>query len=333
MTIQGKKKLYLTKENILKKVNEIDIFKHYFKGSWELNVITSSPLREDKNPSFMVGVINGKLRFSDFGDSSFKGDCFQFVKDLYNLKSLDEVLRMIDKDLSLGFTSKTISAEKVQYKKTELKIKNKEYSKLDVSTKTFTKQELDYWNQYYIDLKDLKQENVFSINKIFLNGKKIYLHPSEMVFGYRHSDSWKIYRPLNDRDTKWFPNNVPIDTLDGKENIKNAPFIFINKSKKDYMVVKKLIPNSIAVQNEGMACFTKENVEWLKTNSKRQILSFDSDVPGVKNSLIITEKFGFDYCNVPRKFLENEIKDWADLAKFRGMDYLEVYFKTKKLIT
>ena len=39
---------------------------------------------------------------------------------------------------------------------------------------------------------------------------------------------------------------------------------------------------------EGVACFSPENVEFLKTNSKHQILSFDSDVTGVKNSLQIT---------------------------------------------
>ena len=47
------------------------------------------------------------------------------------------------------------------------------------------------------------------------------------------------------------PNNVPITAMDGKEDIINCNVAFINKSKKDYMVMKKVFPCCCAVQNEG----------------------------------------------------------------------------------
>ena len=46
-----------------------------------------------------------------------------------------------------------------------------------------------------------------------------------------------------------------------KLNLKPGIPAFINKSKKDYMVTKKLIDGCCAVQNEGIACFSEENVE------------------------------------------------------------------------
>jgi hypothetical protein len=128
------------------------------------------------------------------------------------------------------------------------------------------------------------------------------------------------------------PNNVPITAMDGKENITNCEVAFINKSKKDYMVMKKLFPCSCAVQNEGLGCFSPENVEFLKANSDRQILSFDADDVGVQNSKQITEMFDFEYTNVPRKYLAEGIKDWADLAKIHGMQAIEDYLKSKQLI-
>jgi len=158
------------------------------------------------------------------------------------------------------------------------------------------------------------------------------LKDTELRFGYFYDGHWKIYRPFADKKNKWVPNNVPITTMDGKDRIVNCDTAFINKSKKDYMVMRKLFPCSCAVQNEGMGCFSPENVEFLKTNSKKQILSFDSDITGVENSQQITKIFDFGYCNVPKKYLKEGIKDWADLAKTYDMKTIEDYLKTKKLL-
>lgn len=332
MGIGGKKRELLTKEVVLEKISEMDIFRYYMPNAWSPGIITNSPFRKDTHPSFIIGIVeDNKLRYIDFAEDKYRGDCFQFVKDLYNLRNIDDVLKLIDKDFKLGITDISISRPRRNLS-TVKKVKHKKYVKIDVSTKSFTKEELAYWNEYYLDLKDLKENNVFSINRLYLNGSLIYLPPTQLVFGYRYDDRWKIYRPLGEREEKWFPNNVPISVMEGKHLIKDAPFAFITKSKKDFMVVKKLIQHTCAVQNEGIACFNKENVKFLKDNSKRQVLSFDSDGPGVKSSLEITKQFDFDYCNVPKKFLNNKVKDWSDLAKFKGMSYLEFYFKRKKLI-
>ena len=96
--------------------------------------------------------------------------------------------------------------------------------------------------------------------------------------------------------------------------------------------MKKIFPCSCAVQNEGVACFSVENVEFMKANSMQQILSFDSDVTGVTNSQQITKLFGFDYCNVPREYLKEGIKDWSDLAKAHGMNVIEQCLKNKGIL-
>jgi len=96
--------------------------------------------------------------------------------------------------------------------------------------------------------------------------------------------------------------------------------------------MKKLYPHCCAVQNEGLGCFSHENVQYLKDNSDIQILSFDADITGVQNSQQITKLFDFGYCNVPKVFLSEGIKDWADLAKAYGMGIIENYLKQKQLL-
>jgi hypothetical protein len=333
--IQGDIKLKLTPEAVLSKISEYDIFRFYMPTKdWKLNQVTYSPFRNENNPSFLIGTRKGYISFIDFADTSKRGDCFTFVKMLFNLSSMDAVLRTIDRDFGLGFLPGT-STEK--YKEIQKEYKQpedlgKRYSLIQVITRKFTNEELAYWNQYYQSLDDLRANNVYSIKQLFLNRKKFPLKETDLRFGYFYDGHWKIYRPFGDKKSKWVPNNVPITTMDGKEDIKNCRVAFINKSKKDYMVMKKVFPCCCAVQNEGVACFSDENVEYLKANSDRQILSFDADEVGVKNSQMITKLFDFEYANVPRKYLTEGIKDWADLAKEHGLRSIISYLNEKKLL-
>lgn len=327
----------IAKEDILSKITEYDIYRMYYpKKGFNINTSIHSPFRTDRNPSFLIGSKRGKLSFIDFADDSCKGDCFDFVQKLYGL-SMKEALIKINNDFGLGLLETNINQDK--YKDIVSKYEQPAFidviptNIIQVVTKKFTKTELEYWNKFSQSLDDLKSENVYSVKELYLNRKKLPISPGEMKFGYLYGDKWKIYTPFaKNKKEKWFPNNVPNSTMDGKSNINNSRIAFINKSKKDYLVIKKLLKDTCAVQNEGISCFNEENVNFLKSNSEKQILSFDSDEVGVKNSLNITERFGFSYCNVPRKYLKEGIKDWAELCEKHGMQTIEEILKQKQIL-
>jgi hypothetical protein len=332
--IQGKKRVNLTTDSILDKISEYDIYKFYMPHqNWKINDVTYSPFRNEKNPSFIIGYRGGALRFVDFGDSSRKGGCFDFVMMLFNIP-LREALMMIDRDFDLGIISgsSTKQYERIVSDYAQPTATSKREYFIQVKTRKFTHEELAYWNAYYQDIDDLRANNVYSIDTVYLNKQKFPIKDSELRFGYLYEGHWKIYRPFADKKNKWMPNNVPITMMDGLDDIRDCDVAFINKSKKDYMVMKKVFPCCCAVQNEGMGCFSEENVDYIKENSERQILSFDSDETGVKNSQLITDKFGFEYCNVPRIYLDEGIKDWADLARIHGLKTIEKYLTQKELI-
>lgn len=332
--ITGRKRIRLTTDSILEKISEYDIYKMYMPHqNWKINVVTYSPFRNEKNPSFIIGYRGGALRFVDFGDSSKKGGCFNFVMTLFNV-SLNDALLMIDRDFDLGIVtaSSTKNYERIVADYAQPTATSKREYFIQVKTRKFTNEELAYWNGYYQDIDDLRANNVYSIDAVYLNKQKFPIKDTELRFGYLYEGHWKIYRPFADKKNKWMPNNVPITMMDGLDDITDCDVAFINKSKKDYMVMKKVFPCCCAVQNEGMGCFSEENVEFIKENSERQILSFDSDETGVKNSQLITDKFGFEYCNVPRIYLEEGIKDWADLARIHGLKTIEKYLTQKELI-
>ena len=334
MNLVGKRSK-VTIEEILKRITEYDIFRWYMPNKdWKVNKPTFSPFRNENNPSFVIGNKYGRLSFIDFADTNRRGDCFDFVRMLFNFATVHDAAKLIDRDFGLGLGSGQATEE---YKKIVAEYKQpedvgKRYSLIQAVTRKFTNEELAYWAQYHQSIDDLRANNIYSIKKLYLNKQLFSLKENELRFGYLYDGHWKIYRPFGDRKTKWVPNNVPITTMDGKEDIKNCKVAFINKSKKDYMVMKKVFPCCCAVQNEGIACFSHENVEYLKANSDVQILSFDSDVTGVANSQQITKLFDFGYLNVPKIYLKEGIKDWADLAKVHGLKAIENYLKQKQLL-
>jgi hypothetical protein len=335
MAIEGKKRVELNQESIFKRITEYDIYKFYMPHqNWKINEVCLSPFRHEKNPSFRIGNSGSSLCFIDFGETKFRGDALTFVKMMFDLKNLDEVLKKIDTDFKLGISSGTFSTDYKMivssYKQPEEA--GKRYSMIQVVTRKFTKEELSYWNEFHQDITDLQKEHIFSIDKVFFNRRR-YTLGNELRFGYYYNGNWKIYRPNTlIKKLKWSPNNVPITTMDGKENLVKDKLAFICGSKKDYMVVKKVYEHTCATQNEGEACFSADNLSFLRTNSSRQVLGYDSDIPGVSNSQQITQMFNFDYCNPPKKYLAENINDWASLGKTHGLKAIEDYFKEKKLI-
>lgn len=332
--ISGQVRTSLTIDRIFEMISEYDVYKYYMPHTnWSMNVTTLSPFRVEKVPSFRIYDAYGALNHIDFSDTRFRGGCIDFLMQLYNIRTVLEAITKIDKDFGLTSTQqnagnyKQIISQYLQPQELGRRV-----SFIQVKTRKFTNEELEYWNQYHLGIDDLKENHVYSISKLYLNRKAMPLKDSELRFGYHYDGYWKIYKPFAEKRDKWFPNNVPNRTFEGMENLVLDKPAFVNKSKKDYMVMKKLYPHCCSVQNEGMSCFTVENVELLNTRSSSRLISFDSDEAGLKASKHVTETFGYKHVNVPNAYLREGIKDWSDLAKVYGMNVIKHYLKQKYII-
>ena len=138
--IQGRKKVKLTPDSILEKISEYDIYKMYMPHqNWKINVVTYSPFRNEKNPSFIIGYRGGTLKFIDFGDSSKKGNCFNFVMMLFNV-GLNDALLMIDRDFDLGIVnaSSTRNYERIVSNYTQPTATSKREYFIQVKARKFT---------------------------------------------------------------------------------------------------------------------------------------------------------------------------------------------------
>ncbi len=331
--IKGETKTELTIETILSKISEVQIFKFYCPDkNWELNKAFCSPLREDKNPSCVIGTKTGKVLYHDFAHKDHSGDCFKFVKILFNLPTLNSVLEKIDYDMDLGIRS----SSRGDYTRIVQENKDIEVTKrntiIQVKTKNFTEEDLQFWTEFYQTKEKLKQANIYSIKELYINKRKYPLIDGEMVFGYFYPpNGWKIYIPkTEDKRRKWL-SNIPLDTVEGLENLNKDYNALILKSKKDYLVCREVYQYCCYVQNESLAAFSEETIKYIKENSKLQYYGGDSDVQGKKASYEITETYGFKHINPPDALLTVCCKDFAEMGRVRGLEELKEHFTKKGL--
>lgn len=333
--MKGKKRELLTEEAILSRISEYDIYRFYLGRDFKVNRPMHSPMpgRKDNDPSFLIGNKHGFLYHIDFGDSSFRGRCMDFVKQINMMSDYFEVLLKVDRDFGLGISSET---EVKDYKKIISEYKPdkslpKSYSLIQCKVRRiFHTNELEWWKQFYQNETDLRRENIFPVTEHWLDYERVSVSRTEMVFGYLYDDKWKVYRPqAKTKRQKWL-TNVRNDKMEGLENITNCKNAIITKSKKDKMVISKIFPCVCAVQSENVASINDENLEYLRKNSKVQWINFDSDAPGKKASWAYTTEFNFKHINVPDDLFP--IKDFADMAKEKGLDSVKEYFKLKGLL-
>lgn len=337
----------LTLENILTRVSQYDIYRYYLGFDFKFNKKVKSCFREDDHPSLsfkMERDDKGKdtIIYCDFGDMTYKGAVVNFVMQLYNIDYY-EALRKIDFDLNLGFCKhrkgNPLSTKEIisGFKTPDEVITRKK--KIQITPKDFTKEELKYWSQYYITEQELKDNNVYSIDKLYFN--KTLVPPfKQMRFAYLYDDKMKIYYPNADKTIKWMFNNTPNDFISSLDDIKYKAFtgssdtkLIVTKSKKDEIVLKKFFKDVCSTQSENHVGISEENIELFSKiyGPENVYIIFDNDEPGVKACKYYNQ-FGFKYFNIEKKYLEKDITDASDLVKAYGLDMLEYWLTKKKVL-
>lgn len=341
------KNKFITKDDILEHVSEYDIYRYYF-GEFKLNQVTNNHLRGELTPSFIIGNKGTGLSHFDFGDKYWRGNCFTLVQQI-KYCNFDTALRTIDRDFGLGLFEKTLLKTKniiTWEEPVDAKVSKTPLIQV-ITRKIFNLKELEYWEDFGQGKDDLKSENVFAPKQIFINGIRKKFYENELTFCYfsPEIEKWKIYCPHSPSISfmkegkeiiipkKWY-SNIPFDYIEHLETLKNDKPVFIAKSRKDRMVLKKALQtNSIIVtQAEDPCCFTNDTIKTIINNSNTQITCFDSDKKGKESSQWLTDNYNFKYCNVPDKYIKKNINDFAALAARYGLKRVTDHFKKKKMI-
>ena len=239
---------HLSRDVILSKITEYDIFRYYCSPFKELNTKFCSDLRMDKTPTVSIIKWNNKLLYKDFGYEEHTLDCFAYIQTKYNVKFFD-CLRIIDTDFNLKLASKkdAIAFTKgyLGYKYNKI-IEDKKVVVIKKKKRSWNKKDKDFWTKYGIDKKILNKFEVEPLDYYWVNYSRFKCN--SITYSYKIGDKYKIYAPYC--DVKW-TSNTSKRHVQGFQQLPNkGDIIIITSSLKDVMCLFALEYYSIALQSE-----------------------------------------------------------------------------------
>ena len=286
----------LRKEEILEKTsNGLNVFRHYIPCQWRVGRNFFNPLYEDKKASCNIYFDRkaGTYKLKDFGNDEYSGDCFYFVSKLKglncnNASDFVEILKMINQDLSLGLLENVERSVPFIPEPPISAIpenKSKPYSFME---QKFTRNELEYWQQYGITTEMLKAYKVCSIKEFKSEnneGKSYSIVSSalEPTFGYKSKRYIKLYRPFS-KIRFLYGGDIGEKYCFGLEQLPaKGDTVFITGGEKDVL--------SLAIHGFHAICFNSETVSVpteiihkLTFRFKHIVLLYDMDKTGLESS-------------------------------------------------
>lgn len=310
----------ISAEYVLDQVDDVLIYRHYL-GNFQLGTKFQHPYRKDIRPSFAIFFASNalKLMFKDFGTGE-SGDCFKLVSKMFGITYSAAIEKVaVDFGITKGVT--TVTKKQIQEARNFKEEFQKREFLIQVSRRAMNTEELDYWKQYFITREDLLANNIFGIDKMWMNKKQVPLDTGlHFAYYFPEQDKWKIYSPYS-TDWKWF-GNISTSQMEGIDQLTlrdNSPVI-ITKSRKDRIILKKLYHNVCSSQNESEHTISKDMDTFFDTNFPSKYCWFDSDEPG-KNANRKLNHRGYKWINVPNElYTEDGLKDPSDVIKHFGWD-------------
>lgn len=305
---------YLSRDNVLNKVSEYQIFKYFCRNFKEIGTKFRSDLRDDKSPTVDIALIGQRLLYKDFGHPDHTFDCFAYVAYKYNTDFYGSLIH-IDSCFGLGLHTGVRLARTVQ--KVEPKVRAKTRSEIQVRVRDWDTRDAAYWKQFGISKKLLRIFDVQPITHYWINEQRFSCN--SISYRYRFDCGYKIYRPL-EGDFKW-SSNVGMECLQGYRQLpSHGKTLVLTSSLKDIMCLAVLDYPSIALQSE-MLMPGQSTIEEAQARFEEVIVLYDNDFdnprnPGQTMAVKICEKYGLDNLVIPSYYRS---KDISDLIKDHGL--------------
>ena len=321
-------KVHIDREWLLDRVSQLQVYEYYVQGI-KIGPKVKSPLHTDRNPSLSLTEKDGTLIWTDWSLDK-RGNCITLVQELYGInydKALYKIaydLQLIDKDGQDTRMPIVRNPDSVPA--------TKKSTLLQCTARGWNSRDDEYWGQYGITRAELIAEDVHPVKDLYIQRVRQPISPDERIYVYRYpDDKMKVYMPDRQKGEKW-KSTVPCSYVEGLEMLNGDPRVLITKSKKDRLVLSKIVPYPVLnVQNEGSSCFHEEFRKLLE--GREVVISYDADDAGVQNCKKICDTWGYKYVNTPRYMLEKGVKDWSEwVSVCKGYEEAREFLRMKGVI-
>lgn len=253
----------LTKQTVLDKISQVTIFATYLGLPAETiqycidsGELICNPLRIDNHPTAGFRYNSkGKLKFKDFGNDGFWGDCFDVVAYImssiyhkqYDISKKEDFIKVL-RHITFTFRDIFYGQEKDINLVNEINtaIVNIKHSKpiIELVVRAWNEDDRKYWEQFGVPLQFLNLNFIYPVEQYYINRKinpepKYYYKTNDPCYGYCLGQdrngvyNIKLYFPNRKKDITRFITNC--NHLEGIYNLdrNDYDYIVITKSTKD----------------------------------------------------------------------------------------------------
>ena len=315
--------IHLSKEMILDRISEVDIFAYYCSSFKQLGKPFCSELREDSKPGVNIVLWKNKLLYKDWAYPEHTFDCFGYVMAAYNV-SFYSALRIIDNDFGLNLGSKKSEIDFTRgylgYR-SKIRVENKKVTVIKKKSRPWMVKDAKFWSQYLISKKTLIKFAVTPISHYWINDSRF---TCKLSYAYKIGNKYKIYSPYE--EVKWM-SNTNSKQIQGYDQLpKQGDLCIITSSLKDVMCLFEMGIPAVAMQSE-MRLPLRNQIEELKQRFKQVAIFYDNDFTNPNNpgqamaAKICKEYYPMSNIIIPDEY---KLKDPSDyIAHFKRTEGLQ----------
>ena len=265
----------LSKEYILSRTTEEQLFIFYCRPFKGLGVKFSSELREDPIPSCRIDSLRRGLSYKDYGERVHNFDVFGYVMYKYDLNFIN-ALKRISSDLELGLVRTDVYvAEEVKRRR-----RRGSRTRIGVKLQALPYNEGSYWDCFLVQKSTLQLFKVRSVRYYWIGNIRF---SGSVTFAYcEHSPRLKIYSPLK-IEFKWFCNTGTNDIQGSSVMPRSGDSLVITSSLKDVMCLYELGITAVAPQSEN-AALPDKFIAYIKKHFKNIYVLYDNDFNKKENA-------------------------------------------------
>jgi hypothetical protein len=252
----------LTKELILQKISEEQIFEQYLGITPDLNKTYTNPLRKDHDPGcrFYYSSQTNKLRFRDYAEG-WDGDCFDVVIRRFGC-IYPKALEIVATEFSLyGYGNRKSNSNNTTNtnrsdSRNLLSSLDQRKTTIKVNKKPWNHEDAKYWKTQGFNSQFLDECKVYSVFKAWINYNDgrgdldLYIYrPGDPCYAYLFPDKTiKLYFPFR-KSSRFITNS---SYLQGYNLLPDkGDHLVITKSYKDVIAMKMFGINAVAPQAES----------------------------------------------------------------------------------
>lgn len=314
----------VSKENILSKVTEQQIYEFYLGEDISFSKKVSAPFRQDNNPSLsFLLTTKGNILWRDWGDVTMdrSAGVIDFVIRVKGCL-FTNALHYINIDMNLGLEGsdnllKNYVPEVIPIPKKRDVSKPNTEKIIEIEPRHFDSFDIGYWGSYGIELSTLATYDVRPIKRCWIDNMLVRSHVVENPsYAYRFERDYldikyKIYTPLGLPRTKWL-GNAGKEIIQGEDQLTfKGEFLIITKSLKDVMVLSEMGIDAIAPQSESIF-INKDDVEqYINWYGGKVYILYDNDEFGYTLSQKFSKQYSIPAIYIPMEFNSKDISDMA----------------------